>query len=274
MDQHRPGAARRAATLLGLITLLAPAGFAAEAPPPDLVTDRPDQTESALSVPRGFVQLEAGYSRTEFDGDGFSGTADAVPQTLVRIGLSERIELRVGLDGYIWEDVSASAEDDGLGDGSIGVKIGLAPGSGPVPQVALLVSSTLPLGDTGFSSDRADPGLLLLVAHDLTDRLSLGYNVGPVWGTAAEVTGERHTLSVLRWTSALGISATDRLGFFVELFGETGLSAHGSANTSGDAGLTYLLQPNLQLDAATGVGLSDAADDWFGTVGVSYRWPR
>jgi hypothetical protein len=56
---------------------------------PELVTDRPDQTESTEIVPKGFVQTELGLG----DADG----ADATFAGLARIGLSERIELRVGL---------------------------------------------------------------------------------------------------------------------------------------------------------------------------------
>ena len=86
--------------------------------------------------------------------------------------------------------------------------------------------------------------------------------------------GELTTLSFAEWTVALGIGATDRLAFFTELFGATGLSASGGPENAFDGGLTYLVRDNLQLDAAAGVGLSDAALDWFGLVGISYRWPR
>ena len=41
-----------------------------------------------------------------------------------------------------------------------------------------------------------------------------------------------------------------------------------------DAGLTYLLNPRLQLDLSAGVGLSGAAPDWFVGTGVAFRVPR
>ena len=73
---------------------------------------------------------------------------------------------------------------------------------------------------------------------------------------------------------ALGVSITDELSGFAEFFGDAGLSRSGGPRNSFDTGLTYLLQDNLQLDFAGGIGLSEEADDWFITAGFSYRWPQ
>ena len=55
----------------------------ASAQSPDLVTDRPDQTESATVVPRGLIQVETGYLfARDSNVDGYE-----VPGTLFRIGL-------------------------------------------------------------------------------------------------------------------------------------------------------------------------------------------
>jgi hypothetical protein len=67
---------------------------------------------------------------------------------------------------------------------------------------------------------------------------------------------------------------TERLGAFVEFFGDipTFSNSPGPAN-SFDGGFTYLLSNNVQLDASAGVGLSQAAEDWFASIGVSFRLP-
>ena len=66
------------------LVLLVPVGTGvARAQSPDMVTDRPDQTESAAVVPRGLLQVETGYLfARDGDVDGY-----AVPGTLFRIGL-------------------------------------------------------------------------------------------------------------------------------------------------------------------------------------------
>ena len=69
----------------------------ARAQSPDMVTDRPDQTESAAVVPRGLLQVETGYLfARDGDVDGY-----AVPGTLFRIGLGGRLELRIGHAGIV-----------------------------------------------------------------------------------------------------------------------------------------------------------------------------
>jgi hypothetical protein len=51
------------------------------------------------------------------------------------------------------------------------------------------------------------------------------------------------------------------------------MSANGNPAHSFDTGLTYQARNNLQLDASSGVGLSDDADDWFVGAGISFAFP-
>ncbi|MGH7563856.1 MAG: hypothetical protein ACREK5_05485, partial [Gemmatimonadota bacterium] len=53
-----------------------------------LVTDRPDFTESALTVPRGDPQLESGYTLTRAD----DADEHALGEVLLRIGVAGRLE--------------------------------------------------------------------------------------------------------------------------------------------------------------------------------------
>ena len=83
----RPGrAAGRVVRALPLVLLVPVGTGVARAQSPDMVTDRPDQTESAAVVPRGLLQVETGYLfARDGDVDGY-----AVPGTLFRIGLGGR----------------------------------------------------------------------------------------------------------------------------------------------------------------------------------------
>lgn len=42
--------------------------------------------------------------------------------------------------------------------------------------------------------------------------------------------------------------------------------------STADVGVAWLLEPNLQIDAVVGIGLSDRADDGFIGAGIAYRW--
>ena len=81
-------------------------------------------------------------------------------------------------------------------------------------------------------------------------------------------------ISRFLWTAALGIGATERVGFFVEAFGDSGLSDDGPTETALDGGVTFLIRPNVQLDVFVGAGISDAAPDWLAGAGVSFRLPE
>jgi len=242
----------------------------------ELITDRPDQTESSVVVPRGSVQLELGWTMTQDQENGVRFESNEAPGTLLRIGLSDWVELRIGWVGLVNREVRVGGSTfsaDGAGDGELAAKIYLRPERGSAPEVALLVGTSVPVGDDQFTSDRYDPSIRLLFSHSLGDHLDLGYNLGLAWGTDFGDENERSTLSSYLYTIALGIGLSERLGAFVEFFGEIPASASGGPAHSFDGGLTYLVRDNLQLDLAAGLGLSDAADDWFVGLGVTVRLP-
>lgn len=242
----------------------------------ELVTDRPDQTESSVTVPVGRWQIETGWTWSRDEQDGEQVDTREVPGTLIRIGLSNRWELRLGWAGWVREEITANGQSsaaDGFADGELGAKVYLREERGATPEIALLFGTSVPVGESALTSDHFDPSFRFSLSHTLSDRLSLGYNLGMEWETSAAA-GREHTLSHGIYTVALGIGLGDRAGAFVELFGSVAASAGGSPEHSLDGGFTWLLRENLQLDLAAGVGLSDAAGDGFLGVGISLRLPR
>ncbi len=245
-----------------------PAATAAE--PPPLVTDRPDVTESAETVRRGAVQVEIGYGHARVDGDGgVELDRTSFPATLVRVGLGDRVELRVGWDGYVAESLDAGGvetEQTGVADLALGAKVKLREG------LALLVGAGVPSGSRAFRAERVDPAVVLAASHALTDALSLGYNVGYGAETVQDAPGDLDTRGLGRYSASLAIGLTDRWGAFVEAFGF--LPADGGPAHSADAGVTFLASKNVQLDLSGGAGLNERADDWFVGAGISFRVPR
>jgi hypothetical protein len=256
------------ATLL-LLSFLTGTGLAQDEIP-ELVTDRPDQTESASTVPEGTVQIEIGLLVSRRQETFADVDAVEVPATLVRVGLSENWELRAGWAGHVSIDGAAEGFDvSGFGDAELGFKYRFRDERGPAPEMALLVSTSVPAGDEELSTDELEPALRLAFAHTLSERLSLGYNLGIGW---EEVLGS--ALYSYVYTAALGIGLGERASAFVEIFGDVPGDAPGDPAHGFDGGFTFLLRDNLQLDVAAGVGLSDAADDWFAGLGLSARLPR
>ena len=142
-----------------------------------LITDRPDFTESAVSVSPGGFQLETGYT--------FSGVerekTHSFGEVLLRVGVAERLELRFGFNSYS-RVRTGSGKLTGLEDTSFGLKLELVegdPGTGvDRPDVAVLVSTSLPTGSDAFSADGLQPSVAVALAWDLTESLALGSNLG------------------------------------------------------------------------------------------------
>jgi hypothetical protein len=91
--------------------------------------------------------------------------------------------------------------------------------------------------------------------------------------TVDDVDGESTHVAGL-YTLVLSRAMSARVGAFVEVFGAVAPSAAQPSNHAVDGGITFGVRPNVQLDAAAGVGLDDVAPAWFVGLGVAVRIPR
>lgn len=256
-----PAPVRFTPLLLFLLLVQSPRARAQSAVEP-LVTDRPDFTESAAVVAPGWVQVESGYTFSR-EGALESHTAGEV---LVRVGLLRAVELRLGFNSYVWVD-APSVEDGGFSDTELGLKLGPwepgVPSGGP--GIALLLAASVPTGAEGFGEDEVQPGAKLAAGWDLSDRVAVGSNLNVALASDG---GDRFT--ELGGSLALGLGLAERLGGYVEYFGfvRDGRANEGFLN----GGFTYLLSPDLQVDARAGLGLDGPEPDYFVGAGFAWRW--
>jgi hypothetical protein len=241
-----------------------------------LVTDRPDQTESALVVAPGLVQLEVGWTLEQEGRTGIRQRTTAVPQVKARLGLIPGLEGRLGFAG--WQGVerrelAGVTSSNGVGDLDVGFKYRAVAAHGSIPDVALIGTLTLPTGNAGFGSPRADPTVLLAFANTLTDRLGVGYNLGASWSTEGATGGQATLLDIL-YTVSLGVGVAERAGVFIELFGSVATEPDRGNRHTVDGGVTYRVRDNLQFDLSGGLGVNQGAADWFLGAGVAVRLPR
>ncbi len=269
---------RHSATALALCCL-APGGLAALQGPGPLITDRPDQTESAFSVPLGYVQFEAGWGFSHLESTGVQLLTHTVPQALARIGFGHGLEGRIGFAGWNrteTREAGGRTVFKGLGDVDLGLKYQIAEALGIRPHIAFMGTVTLPTGGADFGGVRADPSVRLVFANDISERVGVGYNVGATWTSvpSADGAGATKTLVDALYTVAFGFALTDRVGAFAESFGSFAVSDGAASEHLLDGGFTIMLRDNLQLDMSAGVGLNGAADDWFVGAGLSVRLPK
>jgi hypothetical protein len=102
-------------------------------------------------------------------------------------------------------------------------------------------------------------------AHTLSNRVSLGYNLGAEWDGESAIPAYFYSV-------ALGIGLSDKFGMFIESYGQTPEESKGEHLL--DMGFTYLVMPNLQLDISGGIGLNDKAIDNFISMGLTIRLPH
>ena len=119
---------------------------------PELITDRPDHTESSDVVPPKYVQIESGITHSKVEDLGITEAFG----TLVRIGLVNKLELRVGIDGWIKDDIQ---DTDGFGDSELGIKYFLWDQNGWLPRSAILAGVCIPTAKNTFEGDRYNPDM-------------------------------------------------------------------------------------------------------------------
>lgn len=235
----------------------------------ELVTDRPDQTESSGVVPVRHLQIETGFLMSGDRTGQIETRSLAYNSTLLRYGLLENFELRAGLE-YRSEKERVLDGDElstlsGFSPLYLGFKTRITEEKGWIPEIAFL--GGISFSFTARKEFRAlHPSAIMRFAfsHTLSDRFSLGYNLGAEW--------EVESGPGYFYTAVLGIGLTGKVGMFVEGFGLFATEAENEHLA--DAGFTWLVLPNLQIDLSGGVGLNEAAGDFFISTGLSYRIPN
>jgi hypothetical protein len=244
----------------------------------DIITDRPDQTESAVTVPKGFIQVELGgsiektyeYVPGVTSIDTVKGYTHSYPSVLLRYGLSKRVELRFGIEYMQYKEKAKFDEnmpgESGLSPVMIGTKISLFKENGARPETALLLGLNIPFkSNSPFQSKYVGVDFRFSMAHTLSERFALSYNLGGEWdGDNPHATGI--------YTLSLGISLINKLSVFVESYGF--LPQGDVPDHRVDGGITYLIAKNIQADVSGGIGISDISPDYFVGLGISFRLPR
>ena len=148
---------------------------------PELVTDRPDQTESSAVVPLRSLQVETGLVLTGDKTDLAEFRSFRYNTTLLRYGLFKNFELRAGLE-YLNEsekllDTGDMSSLTGFSPLYLGFKTRITEERGWLPEIAFLGGVSLPF--TALKDFRAlHPAAIMrfAFAHTLSERFSFGYN--------------------------------------------------------------------------------------------------
>ena len=235
-----------------------------------ITTDRPDFTEASSTVGANVAQLEMGYTFTH-DNESIATGSHSTPEALFRIGTPINwLELRLAANRL--QENTGSVSHGGAEDLYLGVKLGLTAQDGMLPEMALVPQMTVPTGGSVFTNHQVLPGVNWLYGWDVTDCLttagSTQFNHAVDSGT-----GTGYTEWAQSWT--VGYSLHDRVGMYTEWYAlMPDNAATAQVEHYGNGGFTFLLNDDIQWDIRAGVGLNDAADDYFLGTGLSIRFRR
>lgn len=223
-------------------------------------TDRPDQTECPFIVPKNHFQMENGlnYERVDNSEKNFF-----YPTTLWKFGINENLEFRL-----ITEFITNKKDEintSGINPIKIGFKTRLLNENGLIPQTSFIGHLAIPnLATTNFATSYFAPSFRFTMQHSLSEKIALGYNLGAEWD------GESAAPTFI-YTLTTGFSLSEKFGAYIEIYGFAPDKEKSNHRFVG--GISYNIKPNILIDFSSGVGITNNAPSYYGSLGFSIRLP-
>ena len=220
--------------------------------------DRPSFSTSTHITAAHHVQLEGGASRARF-GD---TTSYDVGELLVRVGITERFELRAGVPSYISSQIPsshASGADDSLAEGKILLK------SGSRLALGALVSAILPTGSHAVAEHTFQPSGTLITDINVSKSVSV----------TANARFGRSTTNGIRFNDVSGVTTLNfalpsNTSLFTEILAFNQLDDRTQKYVK--SGISKMIGRRFEIDASGGQGLHNGAHgpDRFYGAGISH----
>jgi len=239
----------------------------------DLSTDRPDTTESPFTVDAGHAQLELSFVDLGFDDtEGVESRALSVAPMLLKVGLTNDIDIALGIDPYTRvrsEDSTTETTTEGFGDTVVRLKFNLWGNDSGDSAFALMPFVKIPTASDGLGNDEVEGGLILPYSLALSEEWSLGLMAE--FDLIRDAANEGYVIDLVH-TATVGRGIVGDLSGYIEYAGFYNLNADEDYRAYFDAGLTYGLTSDVQLDAGIRVGLTEAAEDFGVFTGIAWRY--
>jgi hypothetical protein len=227
-----------------------------------LSTDRPDTTESARTVDAGHFQLEMDMARLTVD-EGQKGLSFVASN--LKLGLTHFWDVQLVIEPLVGHE---ALPDYGLGygDTTLRTKLNLF-GNDEDTALALMPWVKFPTaGKRG--NDFVEAGLIVPLGFALP--LDFSASVMAEGDVLADEDGAGRHFELLT-SASVGHEIYGPVAAFVEVAGVYSTEPGAGYALSLDGGPVVLVTDDVQLDAAAGVGLTHAADDFTVFTGVSFK---
>ncbi len=204
---------------------------------PVLSADRPGYTWGAEVLPLHKVSWENSFG---FESSPSGAHTLTLNGTIIRYGILENMELRVGTDFLAFNDGQAKEPTFGIAPLTIGTKLKVYESSNWLPSIGLLAEFKSPhIGSKELLPSHLAPSMYVLFEHNIMDRFWLCYNAGLEWD--GETASPQTFLSLV-----LGYNITDNIGAFVETYNY--IHPEDGNQYMTEFGLMWMVSRRLQLD--------------------------
>ena len=257
-----------------LLPLLASPAMAAELR--DYCPERPGLNTPACTIDAGHVSIETGLAGWTRDSNAATRTDTLlIGDTLVRVGLTDAIEARLG-----WTPLGIERERDlatgavsrtsRVGDATLGLKASLVSPDGSGASIALLPYATLPVGRRPIGAGDWGAGLLVPASYELSPTLSL--SLTPEIDAAVDEDGRGRHLAY-GGAAGIGVKLSEAVTTALEISAirDRDPSEHSTEMLLG-ASLGWQPSSDLQLDIGADAGLNRDTPDLAVSMGVSRRF--
>lgn len=248
-------------------------------PAPDLLrlSERPTFTWMPHVAGLGRIVAETGVEFALEDGERLNGRTFTVP-TLVRYGASEALEVFVKTDALIdrrGEDPETGGDIDalGLGDLTLGTKWGMLRDEGLLPSVGSIGLWKLPTADDGdgLGSGEGDLYFLTAFGKGFGDSFALFANLGLGFISDTE---EQNAFLMRKVAAAEGRLQLGSVTLLGEIVWMSQIQPQAGVETTARVGAAVFVTGDFRLDAGLRIGLSEEAEDFAFTIGVSIALGR
>lgn len=228
----------------------------------DFSIDRPDVTESPITVDAGHFQFEGDLYKWSGANQGNNERVINVFNGLYKMGLTKSWDIHIGVEMYnLYKDPEGKTIEKGYGNTTIRLKHNFWGNDGEKRTALGLIPYIT------FPTSPVDKDILYGFAfpfsYDLTEKYGAGAQFQ--FDFAPNEKGD-YTMSYLQ-TVVIGGPLIGALDFYAEV---AGIFSESSTTYSANGGLIYNLNSNLKIDIATNVGLVKEAPTRI-YLGLSFR---
>ncbi|MCB0802457.1 MAG: transporter [Flavobacteriales bacterium] len=224
-------------------------------------SDRPGQANGASTLGKNVFQIQSGYNLNTVK-NGFSDMQNTNINNFFRFGLLERVELSA-LVNYASVKTKGLQSESSLSDFNdlqLGARFFLVENKGIIPALAVQSSVLFKLPNSLFPREKMGSNTIVATTNQISEWLSFNSN----WIFLQEGNAPLHT----SYVANISFTISERIGTFIEMYG----AISNYFTTSFDAGFSYLINNDFQIDASAGIQDNSYTDtDYFIDLGISWR---